>query len=219
MTILFSDGFESGDFSAWTGTFGSPYISSVNFHHGNYSLEASDDTSQSGCYKDFTPSTEIYARIYVKTEGYIPIFQHSRVLQLNREGGWAPECYLRFIGDTDSSRYQVHVNTADGVSGYYNFDWSNGWNCYELHVDMSDYTNVTTQLFVNDVLVINITGGTTGQIEANSHIGRVTCGQIWDNNANINVFHDCVVVSDSYIGPESSGPRFYGDGLSWVVLR
>ncbi|MEM2995645.1 MAG: hypothetical protein QXI91_06520, partial [Candidatus Bathyarchaeia archaeon] len=33
---IFSDGFESGDFSAWTGTVGSPTIVSSPTHHGAY---------------------------------------------------------------------------------------------------------------------------------------------------------------------------------------
>src|SRR3989337_2094782 len=50
-TVIFSDGFESGDFSAWTGTVGGPTVSNVQAHHGTYSCRASG-SAYIYCYKD-----------------------------------------------------------------------------------------------------------------------------------------------------------------------
>lgn len=219
MATIFSDGFESGDFSAWTGKVGSGAIVTGG-HCGSYAYEASGSYgAESFIYREFLPSTKMNYRAYVKTEGSIPQDRVARIFNINREGGWQPQFTLRFQGATYSSGYAVQIQTTNGDSSYYTFDWSNGWNCYEMSIDITDYTDITTVLYVNGVSAITVTNGISGQTEENSHMGRFSVGQIWDYHTNVDVYVDCVVVSDSYIGPETSGPRFYGDGLSWVVLR
>ena len=63
-TELFSNGFESGNFSAWTSTAGSPAVVASPVHHGNYSGEF--DASGEYAQADFTGQTEVYGRCYMR---------------------------------------------------------------------------------------------------------------------------------------------------------
>ncbi|NIO44379.1 MAG: hypothetical protein GTN36_02385, partial [Candidatus Aenigmarchaeota archaeon] len=59
--IIFSNSFETNDFSKWSGQFGNPEIVNTNYY-GNYSLY-SDDVEY--VYKSLSGLNEVYARVYV----------------------------------------------------------------------------------------------------------------------------------------------------------
>jgi len=78
-TEIFSDGFESGDFSAWTGTAKSSgetcEVESADPHHGTYNAKFYSDggwNQYAYCYKDITGQTIIYARTYFKETTAFP---------------------------------------------------------------------------------------------------------------------------------------------------
>lgn len=66
MTIIFQDGFETNDFSAWTGMVGSPSVQGVVKRFGNYAMLS--DVATGGfwdyAYKDVAAANEYYARAY-----------------------------------------------------------------------------------------------------------------------------------------------------------
>jgi hypothetical protein len=69
-TTIFSDGQVGStqetahDFSAWTGTEGSPSVSTDYAHHGTYGFKGS--SSLSYAYKNFAAQTTCYLRFYVR---------------------------------------------------------------------------------------------------------------------------------------------------------
>ncbi|MHA1288464.1 MAG: hypothetical protein ACTSPB_13755, partial [Candidatus Thorarchaeota archaeon] len=66
-TTIFSDGFESGDFSAWTGTDGSPSVQSSVVNSGSYAMQA--DAAYDawvGAYKDVGTQATVFFRAYLR---------------------------------------------------------------------------------------------------------------------------------------------------------
>jgi len=62
-TTIFSDDFESGDFSAWTASTGTPEVVTTYAHHGSYSCNIN---AQEGPYKDLAGNYSIlWRRVYV----------------------------------------------------------------------------------------------------------------------------------------------------------
>jgi hypothetical protein len=59
MTQIFADGFESGDFSAWTGTSGSPTVQNTTKHHGTYGCTFD---APECAYKTFSVMQIVYFR-------------------------------------------------------------------------------------------------------------------------------------------------------------
>ena len=66
---IFSDGFESGNFSAWTGTNGSPSIVKSPVHHGSYAAQA--NAAYEYWYKTFSGQTVVYVRFYFRLSAII----------------------------------------------------------------------------------------------------------------------------------------------------
>ena len=102
------------------------------------------------------------------------------------------------IGGTE---YTYNQNVAE--DSWLHFSWG---------LTISTTTGATS-LHVSGHEVISETGLNTGS----TNIWQAYV--IREGGTVSNVYFDDIVFSDSYIGPETSDPRFYGDGLSWVVLR
>ena len=79
--IIFADGFESGDFRAWTGvtntTGGSANVVSSRPHSGSYSaqfnINSGNGTRRVYCYKNLTGMSELYASAYVYVADGLPL--------------------------------------------------------------------------------------------------------------------------------------------------
>ena len=64
--VVFSDQFESGNFSAWDGTTGPPLVVSTTHHHGTYCMKF---TGIQSAYTDLGASYhEAWTRVYIKFE-------------------------------------------------------------------------------------------------------------------------------------------------------
>ena len=79
--IIFADGFESGDFRAWTGvtntTGGSANVVSSRPHSGSYSaqfnINSGNGTRRAYCFKNLTSLSELYASAYVYVADGLPL--------------------------------------------------------------------------------------------------------------------------------------------------
>jgi hypothetical protein len=222
-TTIFSDGFESGNFNAWTGTEqsgGTIVVSSAYAHHGSYSAKASITASQgyASCYKDITSQTTIYIRAYV----YIAA------------GTFASGVQVGFISprDVPDSITACHVGVANANRQLWlqyrhsttNYDVyssttlsTNTWYCIELkYVKSTTAGEYRVWLNGNEVTDLTQTGKNT-----DADVTRVRVGPRFTNVINNFVgYFDCVVVANTYIGPEAAGQtyNFYGSAsLTYTV--
>lgn len=137
-TTLFSDGFESGDFSAWTGTnVGSGQLLEVQssvVHHGSYAMHAkvTTDSRNAYCYKSFTSSANpIFARAYVR----FPVFPSKFFRFLVFKNASGSTVWALAINPSGGSYY---VNIERYFPGYYTASLTSftpsvdTWYCFEV---------------------------------------------------------------------------------------
>jgi len=211
MTEVFSDGFETGNFNAWTGTASSSgmtiYVNTNHPHHGTYSCETvlAAGTGYRIAYKNLGSYSTLYARIYVYWVS-LPSVSGDNVaaLGLTSDNDW----YNHFIN-------KVSAN-SDGTNSYWRMDYKSGgssahktgvvalqtgvWYCIELKTVVSA-TIGEARLYVDGTEKLTATGLTNdglGNIGYN-YIGAMGSGY----GGNKDVYVDCVVVADAYIGTEA----------------
>lgn len=204
-TVLFADGFESGDFTAWTGTSISAgctcEVENLHPHHGTYNarvLVTGASVNAYG-YKTIASTTIAYARGYVKfNQLNITNGQSLPVLVLDN-GNWQYGVYAAVYNNGGTLRWQLR--SFDAVTGTVNTLGTHTpvtgvWYCVEIKRDV---TNDLQELFIDNV---SEASGTAVIINNSS---RVIAGvQYQPQNDTNELYLDCVVAADAYIGPESS---------------
>lgn len=192
---IFSDGFESGDFTAWTGTSGTPTITHIPVHHDLHSAYFNADPEY--IYKDFAGEDNTFARFYVYFDTLVGgagvvvwlsvltaetnLGQHSAIVEV-RDGHWCLETYEAGVSS-------VSASAIDPIADV--------WYCVELRRDV---TSGVCKVFVDGNEVCTEDRGLTGNtIRFLLGVGAAGGGPTLD------FYGDCVVVADTYIGPESAG--------------
>ena len=207
-TELFSDGFESGDISAWSGTYtsyGSVSVVSDIAHHGTYSLKSSI-TSTGGravVYKTITGQDDLYVRVYVNF-GSLPDASGEDIWFITIATGTPVSgevAKMSIYHDGSGIKLRVH-NFANGIS-YYSSDYlsinTDTWYCFELHLKRGDSDGIL-EAWVDGTLKIQQTNidTNTGSAYTNVWVGQNYCDVVCD------IWVDCVVFADTYIGPEGA---------------
>lgn len=200
-TEIFNNGFESGDFTAWTGTGGSIDVVATPTHHGSYSARANADGEI--CYKTFTNSVGIYVRCYVR-------FSALTITSSQYSG---------FFGVTDGSSGTYIRAYHDGANVVFQLrdEWGNSrttdavisldtWYCVEVFFDVAG-SGKAFKLWIDGVLKINVTDSKA------SGAGTYIWAGVQYSFTGDQRYIDCVVVSDAYIGPEATSIA-YGFSLS-----
>jgi hypothetical protein len=191
-TIIFQDGFESGDFSAWTGTNGSPSIVTSPVHHGTYAAQA--DAQYEYWYKTFSEQTVVYVRFYFRLSALIYFEMLNVITATGTIGILSPLA-------TGNIRYTYKNGTTDEYlpswEGYAAGLKPDTWYCIEIKHTISG-TNGEIQMWLDGTSIGSVSGkdtdnyGNINQILMGRYYGAGTC----------TVTCDCVVVADTYIGPE-----------------
>jgi len=199
--VIFEDGFESGDFSAWTGTGGTPSVTPGDTHHGTYKAEMSEGDF---CYKSFTPQVHLFLRAYVKIIS-ISSDQYRCILAIRDlvTGSWSALVYVRDSAGT--LQWGLRYNNLAGYA------WStqqtpvtNVWYAVELEVKSDNVGNTgENRVYVDDSELTDITQ--TGLTTTEADSGYAYLGP-FDGTATIALHFDCAVVADTYIGPEVPPP-------------
>ncbi len=204
-----ADGFESGSFSAWTGTSVSAgetaSVVSTLSHHGGYSARfaANGGTTYeyTYCYRTVSALSEVYARgyFYVSQSGIAAAGNRFYLIQLKSGTGTVAWAGWRQI--SSGLRWELIIRNGAGyVSAFSSVSPSlNGWYCVELHWK-KDNANGVGELFVDGVLVCSLTGKDT------SAYGDVTAVRFGlpelQSCGPTTVNCDCCTISKSYIGIE-----------------
>ena len=194
-TVLFSDGFESGNFIAWTGTTGLPSVQGVVVHHGSFAMASS--VFNDICYKTIIAAGTVYARFYVQWT-VNPIAGSTKLFLTIENNGIGQGIYAGVQDDGGTVKWRLSVNENDFAYHTYLANAPNPttgiWYC----VEVSWIRNAVggAKLWIDGVLVL--TGGAPRDID----VDKVSVGA---GDAFGTIYSDCVVVADAYIGPEISG--------------
>lgn len=110
---IFSDGFESGDFTAWSGTSGSPTVQSSVVYSGSYAMYV--DAAEYA-YKDLGSSyATAYAGLYIRFDNLIEEqYYYSPFLFLGASSNWAYATAIDLYCYDGSNH---HFRITDGASG------------------------------------------------------------------------------------------------------
>ena len=195
---IFVDGFESGDFSKWSPTGGSPSVTSGEAHHGNYKaiLDAAGEYAQAR----FAAVDHCFMRAYVMFKTFPTTGNEVTILGL---WSWSSSRYMteaRIINDNGTVKWRMQYH--DG-GAYYNVNSEqqkpslNTWYCVEVEVKSNTITNAESRIYINGAELTDIT-----QTGKNNGL-QINSGYIWVNAA-VTHWYDCVVVDTAYIGPERS---------------
>ena len=200
--LYFSDGFELGNFSAWTGVSywsGKLAVQSAIKHNGVYALNVSNDASQAWgvqtIYENMSASN-ISIRLYFLLDSLPP-------------SGKQTGSIITLINNTGTI-YRVGSVLIRNLNGNYSIEtpWSsknisistNTW--YSLEYLMKIGTSGEEHVYLDGNEIINKTGintavnGNFNQIYVGSHTG-------WSGGADwpFNIYIDDVKIDDKYIGP------------------
>lgn len=189
---VFIDEFESGDFTAWDGTNGTPQVVSTTHHHGTYCMEFMGIES---AYADLGASyNEIWTRLYVKfnslpgseyygidlmTVGAAANWNYGTTVRVQNDD---TGCFFGLYSASYSFRFGVKTAITTGV-----------WYCVELyrHAGLDN----ASVLYLNGSVELNDTG--VDYYDAD----RVLVGG--EAQLSTTAYIDCVIVDNSSPGCES----------------
>jgi len=214
-TEFFSDGFESGDFSAWTSIYttgGTVTVVESPVYLGTYAAKF-DATGNYGCAASKTLGS-VYSTLYFRAYVYFEELSSSdgsfsRLLQLRLNDGTNIVCIgrrhvsgqprwgLRYL---DGSQVNVSITSPLPETGQ--------WHCVEIK-GVIDSSVGEVRAWIDGIELFTYTGINTGSTSMN----RLTVGRAqFDYTADIGTtYMDCVIVADEYIeGEDVSLPTTIG---------
>jgi DNA-directed RNA polymerase subunit RPC12/RpoP len=199
-TILFAHGFEGGDFGtdpntgyAWDSVTGSPSVVSELSHHGTYSMKVVSASTLDYVTKSFTEPNPLYVRAYVYLSSVDDSSSYSFFLMVAGTVG---------VGIVGVNR-SLYLRYKHGTTTYYatsSTTLSTGtWYCIEFKI-YKDSTNGEYRVYLDGTEVTDLTQ--TGKNTASYSWNSINVGTRI-NFRTITAYFDCVVVADTYIGPEA----------------
>ena len=232
---LFEDGFESGDFSAWTGTYSKigglsvrddDYSPLFSHHGGHYAFAATyynashPDVKSAYCYKSIV-SSNLYARGYFmmqygfSTVGDGTLPEGARIFFIAFRKGSNNLAYAGWRVYNGLPRWCLTLgNGASYVDVYGSVPkWSDtyqnteAWYCVELHWKKG--ASGGAELWVDGVKVCSRWGVNTATFGDISTV-RVGQAEVDKNIYWTDLRFDCMKLSTTYVGPE---PKELSDGF------
>jgi hypothetical protein len=201
-TELFSDIFDSDDFSAWDGTSNTSgdTLETVDapVNEGDHAAHAQVDGSgdHAYCYVSVTGQDEIYVRMYVR---YPSSVVSDAGLEIFLYAGGSARAFFRLLYPAQNGTYiklYNYVTSNDYDSSTFNTS-TDTWYCIELGWKKGSSDGFLKAWFDGE-LEIEETGLNTGT----NDIDTVRCGIGYAWRA-VEIYFDSVVIADTYIGPES----------------
>lgn len=195
--VIFSDGFESGTLSAWSGTVGTPGVQSLVKHHGTFAMTGSaGNYVYNKCYKTISAAPNVYLRYYFQINTVPAIGDFIVTCPIQNSTGIISRIVIRRpVGDI--------LLTAQNrvVAASFDYVWNSlavgKWYCIEFQVIVHD-TAGEINLWLDGVQVVKQTGLDT---DNNADVTEVGMGI--DSTA-IAVpakmcFFDCAVIDSNRI--------------------
>jgi hypothetical protein len=204
-TVLFSDGFEAGDFTAWTGVYDTAGCTStvegLHPHHGSHNGKFTGNSEgTAGAYKTLTAAAIVCLRAYTQITA-MPVSGGSALLVLHQidettNGGGASSDYacaaIQLSGG--SLYWATFVRASLYLESVASNPQINTWYCVEL---LRDKTNQKVTLWVDGVQKVAVTG-----LSLAGNAQEVAVGINYENfssPAASTAYVDCVVVADTRV--------------------
>lgn len=203
-SVYFKDGFESHDTSAWTFDNGGDTISS-NSYQGKYSHETLGLYQYPYIYEDISSlsPTQVYMRFYYKIESNPS--SPGDEWQISSDG--IPRVSVKVVNIGGSLRWRLMATDNSPFWPPVDYTASTGpipgqW--YSVEYWFKPGMPHGAKLWINGVLTL--TSNDTTNVPPSFLLWRMGLGGIFvSNNPTVpNQYFDDVVISNSYIGPESS---------------
>ncbi len=207
-SYLFSDGFESGDLSKWSGNglSAGETVSIVNtLHHSgtysaNYAANGGGGYETAYTYWNLANLNDVYARgyFYVATSGIAT--NYAGFYFLTFRTGVNTLAYAGWKMQGGQTRWYLETRNDTGYVDSYSVASPSlsQWYIVELHW-IGNAVNGHAELYVNGALTLSITGFNTASYGAATSI-RVGLAEL-NNCGATAVYGDDIVVNTSYIGP------------------
>jgi hypothetical protein len=201
--VIFSDGFESEDFSEWTGTSGTvtPIVTDDYPHHDSYVMRCATNKLGTGghysfAYKNFTDPDVgyVHARVYVRFSNILTSGSVQRLLYLSNAGTYGGSIRIEYDDSDEKTKFRYR-NEYFGVNFWSGVEVNaDTWYCIEMRLNKTGHS----AWWINGELQGENLGNTNNQA-----INRIQVGGTNLGNVATYIYLDCVVVADSYIGPET----------------
>jgi hypothetical protein len=202
--VVFSDGFETNDFTAWTGTFGVPTVQGLTVHSGSYAAKSAvcGDGAECYSYKTLAAAAILYARTYLRVDSLPADDNDEHELMALMSSAWEYQVVV-YIGRVSGTNRFILKTTENGGDSR-DTDTAevpvvNTWYCIEI---LRDVTNDIEKLYVNGVERVSAAHAITG----NTNRLQVGANYVYDpSGAALTAWWDCAVADSTYIGPEAAG--------------
>jgi uncharacterized repeat protein (TIGR02543 family) len=206
---IFEDGFESADFSAWTGNSTSAGESAsvvdTTVFQGTYSAFLTSDSSATReaaySYVTIGETSEIYVRgyVYVSQEGIEDNNDRFYFIRLRGGGNIAYAGWRQTGGEL---HWNIIVRDGTGWPTAYSVEIPelDRWYSVELHW-LQDGTNGLGELYVDGVLVVSIENVDTDNFGGITEV-QFGLPELYSCSATT-VYADSFKISETYIGTES----------------
>lgn len=204
---IFEDGFESGDFTAWSNTVNNPSIVGSPVHHGSYAMRVNLTTAGTSreAYRDEAGISDHWGRIYIQFNATPAAGQIIEFLTIRNTGDSRNLGIVRLRNDGGTLKWtlvrRANGSWAESYSAQQTNPSVNTWYALELLVNCSSADNVNDGGYMvwvdgselTDIRQVNIdTDSTTSN--------RFRVYTYTSANLQINGTIDCCVFDDAYIG-------------------
>lgn len=209
-TVIFSDGFESNDFSAWTGVYSSARatgtVINTQHHHGLYSAEFAN-VENFGYYQPYKRFGSTYTTLYMRDYIRLPTLPasgvHIEIEPTLCDSGFGKNmCTLQLWNNGGTMTWELSYYTNGGqltATSTTEPPSANTWTYVEIYCTVGNGTGAVGFYVETSGKIIDIAGLTNN----NGSLQEAVVG-IYCPTAGYVVEHDCVVVADAYIGPEAA---------------
>ena len=217
-TVIFSDGFESNDFSAWTGTGGAPTVTNAVAHHGTYSMLSDADPEYA--YKTFSDENTVYAKIdWYSTDLPSSTAEYDHAITLTDGGTGADNiiALLRLYYSDTPPHYYWRLSHLDGAglsavsSGLISLS-TGTWYCLELYALVNDGAGAV-ECWMDEVSQASASGLDN---DGRGDIAAVIVGRTF-SSGGVTHYTDCVIVADA--GPIGCSCVPFAEEEEYHVIR
>ena len=209
MTVIFSDGFETNNYDAWTGTVITSgetiAASSIYAHHGTYSSKSTSNgnaTVENAYFYYDADLAEVYVRAYVWIDSHNINAAGDQISIIRIRTGTTLLAHfgIRMTGGVVRWWMQVRNGTAY-VDSYSGTPQTGQWYCVEGHWKLHASTG-GGELFIDGTSVLSTWVRDTDNY---GNLTRIAIGIAETSGTTTAVVYaDCAVISDVYIGTEST---------------
>ena len=218
--LIFSDGFESGGYGAWTGMYssGSTLGVSVNYaHSGTYSnkITISSNTLGNGAYtyERVTANNTLYGReyVYFASFGSLASGHRGSILTIYDSLHYGPRIWVCFINV--SGTFKWGLNDGDIISNV--SIPLNTWISVETSYNSQTHLG---SLWINGVAVI--TGYTSNNIGSGTTVDQIWSGEAYSdvNEGGATYYLDDAAIAKSYIGPINASRLVFSVGANQSLV-